>query len=66
MTLASSSRSLSVAAYNARQSKSQVELSHISVSLEFECFLEKIAVIRVNTLNTLLDIMIMIVLDHYV
>ena len=30
-----------VAAYNARQSGSQVELSRISVSLEFECFLEK-------------------------
>ena len=29
-----------VAAYNARQSGSQVELSRISVSLEFECFLE--------------------------
>ena len=30
-----------VAAYNARQSGSQVELSRILVSLEFECFLEK-------------------------
>ena len=29
------------AAYNARQSGSQVELSRILVSLEFECFLEK-------------------------
>ena len=29
-----------VAAYNARQSGSQVELSCISVSLEFECFME--------------------------
>ena len=33
-------RSQIVAAYNARQSGSQVELSRISVSLEFECFLE--------------------------
>ena len=30
-----------VAAYNARQSVSQVELSRMLVSLEFECFLEK-------------------------
>ena len=30
-----------VAAYNARQSGSQVELSRISVSLEFECFMER-------------------------
>ena len=30
-----------VAAYNACQSGSQVELSRISVSLEFKCFLEK-------------------------
>ena len=35
-----------VAAYNARQSGSQVELSRISVSLEFECFLEKLAMTR--------------------
>ena len=35
-----------VAAYNARQSGSQVELSRISVSLEFECFLEKMAMTR--------------------
>ena len=35
-----------VAAYNARQSGSQVELSHILVSLEFECFLEKMAMTR--------------------
>ena len=33
-------RSQIVAAYNTRQSGSQVELSRISVSLEFECFLE--------------------------
>ena len=33
-------RSQIVATYNARQSGSQVELSHILVSLEFECFLE--------------------------
>ena len=39
-------RSQIVAAYNARQSGSQVELSRISISLEFECFLEKMAVIR--------------------
>ena len=37
-----------VAAYNARQCESQVELSRISVSLEFECFLEKMTVIRVK------------------
>ena len=35
-----------VAAYNARQSGSRVELSCISVSLEFECFLEKMAMTR--------------------
>ena len=35
-----------VAAYNARQSGSQVELSCISVSLEFEWFLEKMAMTR--------------------
>ena len=35
-----------VAAYNARQSGSQVELSRISVSLEFECFLEKMAMTK--------------------
>ena len=34
-------RSQTVAAYNARQSGSQVELSRISISLEFNCFLEK-------------------------
>ena len=33
-------RSQIAAADNARQSEFQVELSHISVSLEFECFLE--------------------------
>ena len=33
-------RSQIVAAYNVRQSGSQVELSRISISLEFECFLE--------------------------
>ena len=33
-------RSQIVVAYNARQSGSQVELSRISVSLEFECFLK--------------------------
>ena len=35
-----------VAAYNARQSGSQVELSRISVSLEFEFFLEKMAMTK--------------------
>ena len=35
-----------VAAYNVRQSGSQVELSRISVSLEFECFLEKMSMTR--------------------
>ena len=35
-----------VAAYNAHQSGSQVELSRISVSLKFECFLEKMAMTR--------------------
>ena len=35
-----------VVAYNARQSGSQVELSRILVSLEFECFLEKMAMTR--------------------
>ena len=34
-------RSQIVVAYNTRQSGSQVELSRILVSLEFECFLEK-------------------------
>ena len=38
--------SQSVAAYNTRQSGSQVELSRISVSLEFECFLEKMTMKR--------------------
>ena len=33
-----------VAAYNPRQSGSQVELSHISVSLKFECFLEEMVI----------------------
>ena len=37
-----------VAAYNVRQSESQVELSRILVSLEFECFLEKMAVVSVK------------------
>ena len=35
-----------VGAYNARQSGSQGELSRISVSLVFECFLEKMAMTR--------------------
>ena len=35
-----------VAAYSVRQSGSQVELSRISVSLEFECFLKKMAMAR--------------------
>ena len=35
-----------VAAYNARQSGSQMELFGISVSLEFECFLEKMGMRR--------------------
>ena len=35
-----------MAAYNACQSGSQVELSRILVSLEFECFLEKMAMTR--------------------
>ena len=37
-----------VAAYNARQSGSQVELSRISVSLKFESFLEKMAMTKVR------------------
>ena len=39
-------RSQIVAAYNARQSRSQVELSRILVSLEIECFLRKMAMTR--------------------
>ena len=35
-----------VTAYNARQSGSQLELSRISVSLEFEFFLEKMGMTR--------------------
>ena len=35
-----------VAGYNARQSGSQVELSRISISLEFEFFLEKMGMTR--------------------
>ena len=37
-----------VAAYNARQSGFQVELWRISVSLEFECFLEKMGMTRLE------------------